>query len=175
LFGVALDTNIVVSALVFGGRLSRLRAAWAGEIVILVVCRETSTELLRVLAYPKLRLTREDRDILLAQYPPFCETVILLPALPMLLAMPRSRRCGVHRIVAAVRHGFSGERGCRSGGVARYGPGDIDGEASGDAKWREVTTSRVLFGVVLGVSPNERGRYAWKMSSFGITALACFL
>jgi hypothetical protein len=50
------DTNVVVSALVFGGRLRWLRAAWAAQAVTPVVCRETVTELLRVLAYPKFHL-----------------------------------------------------------------------------------------------------------------------
>jgi hypothetical protein len=51
------DTNIVVSALVFGGRLSWLRTAWAARSVVPVICRGTIFELVRVLAYPKFRLT----------------------------------------------------------------------------------------------------------------------
>jgi uncharacterized protein len=85
------DTNIVVSALVFGGRLSWLRAAWAAQTVVPVVCRETVTELLRVLAYPKFRLTPEDRNTLLAQYLPFCETVTLPSVWPKLPAACRDR------------------------------------------------------------------------------------
>lgn len=80
------DTNIVVSTLVFGGRLRWLRAAWAAQLITPVVCRETVAELLRVLAYPKFRLTLEERDTLLAQYLPFCETASLpsvWPALPV--------------------------------------------------------------------------------------------
>jgi putative PIN family toxin of toxin-antitoxin system len=81
----------VVSALVFGGRLSWLRAAWAARTVTPVVCRETVAELLRVLAYPKFRLTREDTDILLAQFLPFCETASLPSAWPPMPAACRDR------------------------------------------------------------------------------------
>lgn len=59
------DTNVVISALVFGGRLAWLRAAWADGALTPAVCRETVTELIRVLAYPKFRLQPDDREVLL--------------------------------------------------------------------------------------------------------------
>lgn len=34
-----------------------------------IVCRETTAELLRVLTYPKLKLTPTERDVLLAEDP----------------------------------------------------------------------------------------------------------
>jgi hypothetical protein len=37
------DTNVVVSALVFGGRLRWLRQAWVSGAVMPIVCRETTT------------------------------------------------------------------------------------------------------------------------------------
>jgi putative PIN family toxin of toxin-antitoxin system len=76
------DTNVVLSALVFGGRLSWLRRAWASADVTPIVCRETTAELLRVLTYPKFRLDAADRDALLADYLPFAE-IAHLPALPL--------------------------------------------------------------------------------------------
>ncbi len=51
-----------------------------------IVCRETAAELLRVLAYPKFRLTGAEQDALLGDYLPFTEVVRLPqppPALPM--------------------------------------------------------------------------------------------
>jgi putative PIN family toxin of toxin-antitoxin system len=80
------DTNVVVSTLVFGRRLLWLRRAWANGSVIPIVCRETVTELLRVLTYPKFRLDTNERDLLLADYLPFAEVVSLpnpLPDLPI--------------------------------------------------------------------------------------------
>jgi uncharacterized protein len=80
------DTNVVVSALIFGRRLVWLRRAWAAGAVTPIVCRETAAELLRVLAYPKFRLTTADRETLLAEYLPHAEVVALaspLPALPV--------------------------------------------------------------------------------------------
>ena len=61
------DTNVVVSALLFdGGRLAPLRVAWATGVVVPIVSQATSTELVRVLAYPKFRLDPADRAELLA-------------------------------------------------------------------------------------------------------------
>lgn len=67
------DTNVVISALVFGRRLAWLRRAWASGAVVPVVCRETAAELLRVPSYPKFRLDAMEREILLADYLPFAE------------------------------------------------------------------------------------------------------
>lgn len=70
------DTNVVVSALLFeAGRLAPLRVAWATGAVVPIVSQATSTELVRVLAYPKFRLDPADRAELLADYLPFAELV----------------------------------------------------------------------------------------------------
>lgn len=42
-----------------------------------MVCHETAAELSRVLAYPKFRLTAEDREELLADFLPWVETATL--------------------------------------------------------------------------------------------------
>lgn len=73
---VVLDTNLVLSALVFsGGRLALLRHAWQAVAFTPLVSRETAAELVRVLAYPKFGLTSEGQEVLLADYLPYCATV----------------------------------------------------------------------------------------------------
>lgn len=70
-----LDTNVVVSALVFAaGSVSWLRYAWQQGRLVPVVDRTTTAELLRVLADPKFDLTAAERDDLLAEFLPWCET-----------------------------------------------------------------------------------------------------
>jgi putative PIN family toxin of toxin-antitoxin system len=83
---IVFDTNVVLSALVFGRRLAWLRASWARGDVTPIVCRETTTELLRVIAYPKFKLSPAERETLLGDYLPFAEVVQLpdpAPALPV--------------------------------------------------------------------------------------------
>ena len=82
----AIDTNIILSALVFSrGKLSRFRQLWQDEQLTPLVSKPTVTELLRVLAYPKFKLTSLEREDLLADYLPYCEAVpmpIELPQIP---------------------------------------------------------------------------------------------
>ena len=81
------DTNVVVSALVFGRRLAWLRQAWASGQVVPLLCRSTIDELLRVLAYPKFRLPPAERQLLLADYLPHGEVAVLPdPPSPLPLA-----------------------------------------------------------------------------------------
>lgn len=69
---VVLDTNTVLSALLFAqGRLVPLRTAWQSGSLSPLLCSQTVEELLRVLAYPKFKLTTAEREELLADYLPF--------------------------------------------------------------------------------------------------------
>ena len=73
---VVLDTNLVLSALVFpAGAVAGLRRDWQGERLKPLVSTTTAGELIRVLEYPKFRLSSEEREHLLSDYLPFCEVV----------------------------------------------------------------------------------------------------
>ena len=75
---VVLDTNVLLSALLFpAGSLSWLRRAWQSASMVPLASRDTTTELIRVLSYPKFRLTDAERDDLLADYLPWCESVVV--------------------------------------------------------------------------------------------------
>lgn len=70
-----LDTNVLVSALLFkAGRLSWLRQSWQQGTIKPLLAEATTRDLLRVLAYPKFRLTAVDIKALLAELLPWCET-----------------------------------------------------------------------------------------------------
>ena len=69
-----LDTNMLVSALLFrSGRLSWLRLAWQTMTFRHVMAKPTTEELLRVLAYPKFRLTSAEVEALLEELLPWVE------------------------------------------------------------------------------------------------------
>ncbi|HZL98556.1 MAG TPA: putative toxin-antitoxin system toxin component, PIN family [Terriglobales bacterium] len=73
-----LDTNVILSALLFGGRLERLHRAWRVGRLRLVLSRETADELLRVMAYPKFRLTQAEIAFLFdTELLPFADVVEL--------------------------------------------------------------------------------------------------
>ena len=73
---VVLDTNVVLSALVFGvGTAGRLRLGWQQGVFAPLVSTATVQELIRVLAYPKFGLSRLEQDELLADYLPHTHAV----------------------------------------------------------------------------------------------------
>jgi uncharacterized protein len=75
---LVLDSNIVLSALLFSnGHLAWLGRAWQTGRFIPLISRATAEELIRVLAYPKFKLTAAECDDLLADYLPYCETVMV--------------------------------------------------------------------------------------------------
>jgi len=73
---VVLDTNVVLSALVFrGGAAGKVRQAWQRGLLLPLASTATVQELVRVLAYPKFRLSQAEQGELLADYLPHTETV----------------------------------------------------------------------------------------------------
>ena len=84
---VVLDTNVVLSALVFrGAGAAKLREAWQRGACLPLVSTLTVQELIRVLAYPKFRLGADEQQDLLADYLPYTETVRVphpAPAVPL--------------------------------------------------------------------------------------------
>jgi len=86
---VVLDTNTVLSVLLFvHGRLVPLRTVWQSGALTPLLCAQTVEGLLRALAYPKFRLTPEEREELLADYLPYGEVVASWQTRP---AVPQCR------------------------------------------------------------------------------------
>lgn len=83
---VVLDTNVVLSALVFSaGATAGLRSRWQLNEFLPLISTETVRELMRVLRYPKFRLDATSQEELLADYLPFAEIVPIprpAPAVP---------------------------------------------------------------------------------------------
>lgn len=77
-----LDTNVVLSSLLFAkGKLAPLRVAWQEARFRPIVSATTIKELVRALGYPKFRLSATEQQELLADYLPYCET-LLMSAMP---------------------------------------------------------------------------------------------
>lgn len=73
---VVIDTNCLVSALIFSrGRFAWLREAWQAKRFVALASHDTVSELLRVLAYPKFKLSHDEQETFLAEFLPYVETV----------------------------------------------------------------------------------------------------
>lgn len=64
---VVLDTNVLVSALLFGGEAGKLVPLWKGSRIRPLASSEIFQEYLRVLAYPKFQLSEHEIEYLLSQ------------------------------------------------------------------------------------------------------------
>ena len=77
------DTNVVVSALVFDGRIATaVRLSWIADSTPLASA-DTVAELQAVLRYRKFKLTPEEIEELLGDYLPHVETVASVEACPV--------------------------------------------------------------------------------------------
>lgn len=73
---VVLDTNVVLSALLFGGGpAARVRSGWKSRRFLPLASTATAQELVRVLGYPKFRLSAAEQEELLADFVPWVEVV----------------------------------------------------------------------------------------------------
>ena len=73
---IVLDTNVLVSALLFSGKASELVPLWQEGRVKLLLSRPILEEYFRVLAYPKFRLSpSEIKDLLGHELLPFVQIV----------------------------------------------------------------------------------------------------
>ncbi len=74
-FSAALDTNVLVSQLLFNqGRLDWLRSRWQQVQLTPMLAEPTARELLRLLAYPKCRLHLAEWERLLGDLLPCCKS-----------------------------------------------------------------------------------------------------
>lgn len=75
---VVLDTNVVLSALVFGGgATAHLRAAWQSARFQPLASTDTVQELVRALTYPEFKLSAHEQQELLSDYLPYTATVLI--------------------------------------------------------------------------------------------------
>jgi putative PIN family toxin of toxin-antitoxin system len=73
---VVLDTNVLISALLFKGELSRSVGLWQKGKIVPVISKETFGELKTVLEYPKFSLSRAEIESLIEhEILPFFEVV----------------------------------------------------------------------------------------------------
>ena len=64
---VVIDTNVVVSGLLFGGKPGEIVALWKKRKIKPLSSGEIIQEYLRVLAYPRFQLTEAEIDFILTQ------------------------------------------------------------------------------------------------------------
>ncbi len=108
---VVIDTNVVISALLFGGTPGNLLPLWKSNRIRSYVSKKIIDEYLRVLAYPKFQLSADDIHYILHQeLLPWFE-VVACEAGPAILSADPSDDMFIHCAEAAkVRTIISGDK-----------------------------------------------------------------
>lgn len=104
---VVIDTNVFVSALLFGGTPGKLISLWKSGKIQPQLNKKTVVELLRVLAYPKFGLTENEIQYLLhVEILPFCKVVPTKPGPVIITEDPSDdmflRCCDVSNVKALI-------------------------------------------------------------------------
>jgi putative PIN family toxin of toxin-antitoxin system len=105
-----LDTNVIISALLFSGPPSQLVLAWQSSRLRPVVSAPVLDEYIRVLAYPKFKLSdAEIRGLIEEELLPFVETVNVPPLIAPKVRDPDDAKFITLALTASVRWLVSGD------------------------------------------------------------------
>ena len=108
---VVLDTNTLVSALLFTGTASRLVPLWQSQRIVALVSKAMLEEYLRVLAYPKFRLQDEEiRGLIEEEVLPFFEPVVVKKRLRVVKRDPTDDRFLECAVAGRAGYVISGDR-----------------------------------------------------------------
>jgi uncharacterized protein len=116
---VVLDTNVVVSALLFTGISSKLVALWQDDVITVLVSRGILEESLRVLSYPKFKLSEGDiKGLIQEELLPYVETVKAGRRLPVVDRDPSDDKFVECAVTGKARVIISGDKDLLS--IGRY-------------------------------------------------------
>jgi putative PIN family toxin of toxin-antitoxin system len=74
---IVLDTNTLISALLFKGQTAYLVDRWKSRKISVLTCEETLNEFTRVLHYPKFKLSSSQIKKLIDYYVPYIEKIAI--------------------------------------------------------------------------------------------------
>ena len=86
---LVIHTNVLVSALLFGGNAGELITLWKRGSIVPLCSKEIVEEYLRVLAYPKFQLPQNDIGFLLThEILPYFKVLTIKPGKPLVTMDP---------------------------------------------------------------------------------------
>lgn len=117
---VVLDTNTLISALLFSGTASRLVPLWQSRRITVLVSKEILQEYLRVLAYPKFQLgDHEIRALVEEELLPFAETIRVRRRLAVVRRDPEDDKFLECAVAGRAEYLVTGDRDLRELGSYR--------------------------------------------------------
>ena len=115
-----LDTNTLISALLFSGTAARLVPLWQSRRITVLVSKEILQEYLRVLAYPKFQLgDHEIRALVEEELLPFAETIRVRRRLAVVRRDPEDDKFLECAVAGRAEYLVTGDRDLRELGSYR--------------------------------------------------------
>lgn len=115
-----LDTNTLISALLFSGTASRPVSLWQSRRITVLVSKEILQEYLRVLAYPKFQLgDHEIRALVEEELLPFAETIRVRRRLAVVRRDPEDDKFLECAVAGRAEYLVTGDRDLRELGSYR--------------------------------------------------------
>jgi len=115
-----LDTNTLISALLFSGTAARLVPLWQSRRITVLVSKEILQEYLRVLAYPKFQLgDHEIRALVEEELLPFAETLRVRRRLAVVRRDPEDDKFLECAVAGRAEYLVTGDRDLRELGSYR--------------------------------------------------------
>jgi putative PIN family toxin of toxin-antitoxin system len=108
---VVIDTNVVISALLFGGEPAKQIALWQRGNIKPAASKEIINEYLRVLTYPKFKLSEEEINYLLYQeIIPYFDVIDVQPGPRIIKKDPEDDKFIRCALAANVKYIISGDQ-----------------------------------------------------------------
>jgi uncharacterized protein len=108
---VVLDTNVLVSALLFSGSPSKLVMLWQEGRIVLLISKEILLEYFQVLAYPKFSLIHEEiKALIVENVLPYAETINVSAHPPVISKDPADDKFLFLAEDGHARHIISGDK-----------------------------------------------------------------
>jgi putative PIN family toxin of toxin-antitoxin system len=117
---VVLDTNTLVSALLFAGIASGLVPLWQSRRITALVSKSILKEYLRVLGYPKFGLSEgEIRGLIEEELLPYVEVIAVRGRLPAVCRDPEDMKFLEYAVAGRAEYLITGDQDLRSLGSYR--------------------------------------------------------
>jgi putative PIN family toxin of toxin-antitoxin system len=108
---VVLNTNTLISALLFSGTASRLAPLWQSRRITVLLSKSILQEYLRTLAYPKFRLSDQGiKGVVEEQLLPFVETVQVKKHLTVVRRDPEDNKFLECAVAGRAKYLVTGDR-----------------------------------------------------------------
>ena len=108
---VVIDTNVFISAVLFGKEAEKILLLWQKKRITFLVSKQIVSEYIKVLSYPKFRLTKKEiKQLLEGEFFPFIEPIKVRTKVDFIKSDPADNRFLALALDGEAQYIISGDR-----------------------------------------------------------------